>query len=207
MRLGRILAVVALIGFAPAIARSSDLPALFDVTGVAADDVLNVRAAPEAGADKIGALSHDARDVEVIRAEDGWGQINLGEQAGWVSLRFLARQEGGDYALTREFSCFGTEPFWTLAVTQGVSARLSTPSGLPLDFSAGLLQSATGRTDRYFLQGVQPNAEPGFAAVVRRAACDDGMSDRAFGLDVDLLLDMPGGAVMLSGCCSLTAGP
>ena len=39
---------------------------MFDVTGVAANDVLNIRAAPDASAEIIGTLSPNARDIEVV---------------------------------------------------------------------------------------------------------------------------------------------
>ncbi|MGB3280174.1 MAG: peptide-binding protein, partial [Pseudorhodobacter sp.] len=48
------------------LARAETLPALFDVTGVAADDVLNLRAAPDGVAEILGALGPSAKDVEVV---------------------------------------------------------------------------------------------------------------------------------------------
>ncbi|MEO1155590.1 MAG: SH3 domain-containing protein, partial [Pseudomonadota bacterium] len=41
-------------------------PALFDVTGVASDDVLNIRSAPSATAEIIGTLAHNETGVEVV---------------------------------------------------------------------------------------------------------------------------------------------
>ena len=50
----------------PSGAAAKGLPALHDVTGVAADDVLNVRARPDASAPVLGALTPDATGVEVV---------------------------------------------------------------------------------------------------------------------------------------------
>ena len=42
------------------------LPTLFDVTGVRPDDVLNVRAMPDASSSILSELPHDAKGVEVV---------------------------------------------------------------------------------------------------------------------------------------------
>lgn len=62
-------------------------PALYDVSGVASDDVLNIRAEPSADAPIIGTLAHDATNVEIIRdGENGWGLVNTDEgTAGYPS--------------------------------------------------------------------------------------------------------------------------
>ena len=97
-----------------------------------ADDVLNVRDGADVDSAIVGELAQDATDIEVVHySVDGrWARINLGERQGWVSTRFLARQEGSGWADMR--SCYGTEPFWSLR-TDGESLRLSTPEGPLLD--------------------------------------------------------------------------
>ncbi|MEY8843180.1 peptide-binding protein, partial [Cribrihabitans sp. XS_ASV171] len=87
---------------------------------MASDDVLNIRAAPDAQADKIGEFAHDAQDVEVMSFNDdrSWGLVNTGERSGWTSMRFLSPQPAGDLPIARRLSCAGTEPFWSLDITQ-----------------------------------------------------------------------------------------
>lgn len=182
----------------PLAAMAEDYPALFDVSGVAADDVLNIRAQPSASSEIIGTLAPDARNVEVIRASGGWGMVNAGERSGWVSMRFLEAQPGGDYALSRMMTCFGTEPFWNLDITQGELAHFSLPGGGTSHYTVGLLQRSSNRTDRFALFGGS------LVAAIARASCSDGMSDRAYGLSVDLFPDTEGGKGFYSGCCSLT---
>ena len=193
-----IRALALLLLLTPAALPAQDLPALYDVTGVAVNDVLNIRAEPRADAARLGDLPPDAANVEVIQTADGWGLVNAGEGAGWVAMRFLAPQAGGDYALSRSLSCFGTEPFWSLDFTQGELARFSSPAWGISHYTVGLLQRSANRTDRYLLQGGT------LVAVIGRTACNDGMSDRRFGLSVDLLPDVEGDAGLYSGCCSLT---
>jgi uncharacterized membrane protein len=187
-----------LLAAAPAAAQ--DLPALYEVTGVAADDVLNVRAAPDAGSEALGALAPDATDVEVVAlsADRGWGQVNLsGEASGWASMRFLSPQEGPPWwEASVPLSCLGTEPFWSLGI-EGESARWVTPEESPAPWAID------ERTTTIGVPGILGLAlENGFG-VIRPAECSDGMSDRAFGLQIDLFLHEGQGLTGYTGCCSL----
>jgi hypothetical protein len=84
-----------------ALAGEASLPALFDVTGVASGDVLNLRAEPSAQATIIGSFPADATGIEVIATDSSgrWGQVNAVERAGWASLAYLARQPGQGQAM------------------------------------------------------------------------------------------------------------
>lgn len=190
--------ILALALAAPAAAQ--DLPALYEVTGVAANDALNVRAEPDATAEALGALPPGATGVEVVGLSDdgGWGLVALGgEASGWVSMRFLAPQPGPPWwDAAAPLTCLGTEPFWSLAV-DGDSARWTTPEDSP---GPG---AVTARTTAIGVPGILGLAlENGFA-VIRRAECSDGMSNRAFGLEVDLFLHESLGLVGYTGCCAL----
>ncbi len=174
-------------------------PALYDVAGVASDDVLNVRAGPGAGFDKLGSLPHDAEGIEVVDVDDGvrWGRINLDERSGWVSLAYLRRLPGqGDRAFPAVARCYGTEPFWDLE-RDGDSVTFR----LLVDVIAGPVAvqqtRSTGRLDRFGFAGT------GIAATIARSACNDGMSDRQYGLSIEVLLRSGGDWTQYSGCCSL----
>lgn len=102
-----LLAVCAVEG---AIADASG-PDFFRVTGVAADDVLNIREAPDAGSAKIGEIPPDGDGVRNLGCQGGlsfaewqaaseaerqaaarsrWCRINYQGVEGWVAGRFLA---------------------------------------------------------------------------------------------------------------------
>ena len=106
------------------------LPAIADVTGVAASDVLNVRAEPNADSVVLSELAPTATGIEIVGFDPSgaWARVSAGEASGWVSGRFLRLrtdtwQPG---ALPDTLVCVGTEPFWSLRRTaQG--AELSTP--------------------------------------------------------------------------------
>ncbi|UWQ18301.1 COG3650 family protein [Jannaschia sp. M317] len=187
----------------PALATQDAWPALHDVTGVAGDDVLNIRATPDANAPIVGTLAPDARNVEVVRPNDPltWGVVNTAEGMGWVSLRFLQRQpaqyQGAFPILGR---CLGTEPFWTLALI-GDTATFSTPESEEQGTVLARLGSLN-RRDRHGLRLSLNDGSKGGEAldgVIRWEACSDFMSDREYGLSYDMIR----GDAVLSGCCTL----
>jgi uncharacterized membrane protein len=203
MRLAGFLLCLAALAAAPV--RAEMLPQLYDVAGVTAGDVLNIRAAPQASAAIIGTLAPDAQGVEVVaqNASGTWGQINTGETAGWVNLRYLEARgvHIDNYNLPVGLSCYGTEPFWSLSNINGalqyeamdgpakaLDIWIAQDSGIAGDLRRMILMAGLGGPATAFLYP---------------AACTDGMSDRAFGLAISLMTapDAP----MLSGCCSLTA--
>lgn len=196
MRLGIIAALLWLASCASLAAQP--FPALYNVAGVSSGDVLNVRSDPDASARKIGALSHDQRNIEVMAQDPGgkWGLISLGEQSGWIALRYLRRQEAGHAILADRFWCFGTEPFWSLDVTEGEMAAFSTPEGQVSEMPSGTPTPGVNYIDRFLLE-IGENT-----AVLRREICGDGMSDRSFGIAIDLFGPLSGGN-LFSGCCSI----
>lgn len=193
----RFMAVLACLAL-PVAVQAQDFPALFDVSGVAADDVLNVRIGPSASTDLLGALSHDATRIEVIRAEGNWGLINIGETTGWASLRYLA-PSAAQPSLAYPQSCFGTEPFWSLRNGDEMVFERMGEAVLRADPIDG--GPASGSLGRFFALGTSEDTR--LTAVISSEACSDGMSDREFGLSVDLLVENGGSRSLYSGCCSL----
>lgn len=197
-------AALIMLCFSGLVARADPLPQLHDVTGVAAGDVLNIRAAPSASSQIIGAFDRDARGIEVVAQNPAgtWGQVNTGERAGWVSLRYMAARGVmiDHYNLPDGLRCFGTEPFWSLS-NAGGALRYRTPETPARDLPIRIAQD-NGLVDdlRRMIRFAGPDG-PG-VAFVYPATCNDGMSDRVFGLSIGAMLgpDSP----MLTGCCSLT---
>lgn len=198
----------------PAAASQHSWPALHDVIGVDEGDVLNLRAGPDITAEVLGTLSGHASDIEVIRpnADLTWGLVNVGERSGWASLTYLARQAEQPASTFVDIrQCFGTEPFWSLTYEQP-AIRLSMPDVPPAEgFISGLYKSRS-QSDRYFYRGSMMTPDAGPIEVdlsIRLRACSDGMSDRAYGIEADMLVSdnntedgfrQPG---LFSGCCSI----
>ena len=197
----RVLATVLL--FWPSLAWSDPFPALYDVSGVAADDVLNIRIGPAGGAEIIGILAPNATDIEIVRVSDDqkWGLVNTGDLAGWTSMRYLARHPGQEWGvIPLNLYCSGTEPFWGFDVEADGTARFEAPESqdgyrinarvpgiaFPGDFAV-VAEGPAGRA----------------TAIVSLTSCNDGMSNREFGYTVGLLREGPASKVLHVGCCSL----
>lgn len=188
---------------------AEELPALHDVTGVAANDQLNIREAPSASSSLLGSFPPGTEGVEVtgLSPDGRWGRVNLEERSGWVSLRYMARQPGPDWsALARPLACFGTEPFWSLnfKASEGTAAfnRMGEAQiGLWVNWAAPV----SGRRGQVGL-AIEGPARTGFLTLTGQD-CSDGMSDRAYGIAVALFLNGTGSSTTeaqgWSGCCSL----
>ncbi len=184
-------------------ALARDLPAVYDVTGVAAGDVLNVRAEPSAQAPVLRTLAPDAKGVEVVAlSDDGkWGMVPAGEGNGWVALRYLAaRPAPAANTLPRPMTCLGTEPFWLLSHDSG-SDRFEMPGEEPRLLSVSAEMAAP---EGYFVlaRGAE-QPDDLYQLTITREICSDGMSDRRFGLGARLFIASPDGNRLLGGCCTL----
>ena len=180
-------------------AQADTFPALYDVKGVADDDVLNVRSAPSADGELVGTLEPDRKDVEVvaINAAQTWAQVNIAERAGWASLTYLDRQPGQSSDTMPDLvACYGTEPFWSMDFkTENLLLSVMGESEVVLTPIA--TYRSANRTDRYSF------IAPEVTAVVARQRCNDGMSEREFGLAIDVLFTRSDDVAHLSGCCTL----
>jgi uncharacterized membrane protein len=174
-------------------------PALHDVTGVAADDVLNIREAPSAEAQIIGTLAPDATGVEVVVVQDGWALVSNGEGSGYAALRFLVRTDAPDWpTLEVPLTCLGTEPFWSLQIDPANSVtRFRTPED-----EAPRIAPITATWPGLPWSQAAAVALPDGLAVLTPAECSDGMSDQSYGIAADLFLSGPD-RTRLSGCCRL----
>ncbi|MCQ0971086.1 SH3 domain-containing protein [Paracoccus sp. TK19116] len=178
------------------------LPTLFDLTGVAEGDVLNIRAAPDASSSILGGIFPGATRIEVIEERGGWGRVNTGERAGWVNMRYLKYRTDvwEDGTLPDSLSCFGTEPFWSLAA-DGDAMVMSTSGEAERRF-----ENATILGRGVFRDPTRAVAADGLVTTMIPQICSDGMSDRLFGLRAELVLtgDRPR---LLSGCCTIQPQP
>ncbi len=180
---------------------ASDYPARYSVTGVAANDTLNIRAAPEASAEKLDAYPPYAINIEILRTtEDGkWGMVGLGEGNGWVAMRFLSATPNMDpYSIPRPLTCSGAEPFWGLALHPRGSEFSE------LGFEAQRLSDLSEAvTSNAYLATFELGPTLTYTLISERTECGDGMSDRAFGFSARLFIQAPDGNRYLRGCCTM----
>lgn len=184
---------------------AQNLPALYDVSGVAADDMLNVRAGPDAGADLVGTLAHNATGIEVTAVNEAgtWGRVNIREGVGWAALAYLLPQEGGAMPDVPMVQCFGTEPFWRYDVTSRGETAWSAMGEEELVMRADAFRRADGRSEP-FISVARGEDQQGVLIMHPDSECSDGMSDGLYGLSADIVFT---GTLerAVSGCCSIAA--
>lgn len=204
MRLPVLTFALSMLLAAPALSAPDPvLPTLFDVSGVAAGDRLNIRERPAAKAPVIGVLAPDARGIEVVARQNGWALVNTAERAGWVNARYLKPRPGvwADGALPPTLSCAGTEPFWSLRQV-GDQLVYETPSSSRAMKRQAVLGEAAAQRPVRTVVAADPKGR--MTAVIQPAQCSDGMSDRIHGLSAVLLFE--GGeqaSRMMTGCCRI----
>lgn len=162
---------------------------------LAPDFPLTVRDWP--GGPAAGSLPAGAGPIEIglIDETGAWGRIALGETDGWVSIDALRPFdiEATSYApIPAGLVCTGTEPFWSLRfdADNAVSA------------APGVDEATVGVDGHSVAEGRKwPIAirMDDVTAVLRPAACHDGMSDRTQSWSVDVL-NADG---LRTGCCRL----
>ena len=170
----------------------------YAVTGVATDDVLNLRARPAQKASIVGALAPTTTEITVERRSGHWAYVRYGDKAGWVDVRYLKPSQSLPCdRMPVPLDCFGTEPFWTIKLGAG-SLRFD---GMEKKaFSGAIAPVQTSRNESQVWL-VRPKAGPVARVIVRVARdCSDGMSEKIYPYAV--AAEMRDGE-LLSGCCQL----
>ncbi len=178
-------------------------PGLARVTGVAADDVLNIRAEPSARAAILATLAPGTEGIEVldISGDGKWALVPLPEGSGWVARRFLQAMPLDPSSLPRPMRCIGTEPFWAMEIA-GFGGTWSTAEEQDVALSLPVTEVAP---EGWFALAEDPARGHGLSLIVTRSMCSDGMSDRRFGLTALIFdKDYRGGRNRIwQGCCTL----
>jgi uncharacterized protein YraI len=93
LSIGWIVGLVLTVALSSNVLATADGPDTYDVTGVAANDVLNIRAEPSYRSAKIGEIPHNGRGLENLGCKGAlpnrWCRINYQGVEGWVSGKFL----------------------------------------------------------------------------------------------------------------------
>ena len=191
--------------FLPTFLYANSLPAMFTVTGLAVDDTLNVRSAPNMTGDIIATLPQGTPvEVTAFSQNNRWARINVSERTGWIARQFLSTPARASWP-PETLTCHGTEPFWSLnfnSAGEEITVTFNQMAHIPRNLQASAWDNSENRTDRHSIHATERDATNRVTAIVAHETCTDGMSDRVYGLTIDLLVDRPT-ARHLSGCCSL----
>ena len=193
----RVVTVFFVIAFVTT-AQAQSLPERFMVTDVASDDVLNIRAEPSSSSDIIGEFGPYTLNVEVLRTRGGWGYTGAGERSGWVSMRYLTPNPVPENELPRPLACFGTEPFWDVTFyPRGTEYNFMGEEPVRLS-SIREYVAANG----YFVEAMEaPTISR--SIMINAMSCNDGMSDRDFGMSITMFTHSTEGNSVQTGCCTM----
>ncbi|MCF2906087.1 SH3 domain-containing protein [Octadecabacter sp. CECT 8868] len=193
----------ALIGTTPSFAET--FPALYDVTGVASDDTLNVRTEPSTDGEILGLFAPHQTGIEVIRLSEDrrWAQVNVNGMAGWASTQFLTLSQDYSYLPTAHLNCFGTEPFWSLDKPATGNMTSSILGDRFETWQPSLSARSANMQDRFSVIGSW--GEDVMVLRLEREICTDGMSDQLFSISADFIRLNAEDLGHLSGCCTIQA--
>ncbi|SEK99996.1 SH3 domain-containing protein [Pacificibacter marinus] len=180
------------------------LPAVFTVTGVAANDRLWVRDAPQPTGGRIGSLEPGELVGVDGTASGDWVQITLNGQIGYINSSYLTRANESSAGTTPDgfplgIICRGTEPFWTLTIAEDRSVQYTSLINGPDPITA--LKQTTPA-----IGGGYPYdfAAQSYTGTLNSQMCSDGMSDISYSMALQLLKpNGQGGVETLHGCCNL----
>ena len=173
----------------------SDAPVLV-VSGVDQDDVLSLRAEPNANARLVGTLSSNASNIRVTAQATGtldWIHIEANGVEGWVNASYLSYANAYE-PLPIRLHRSGTEPFWGLELSYSRADVSFAFNGQ--DFRAGFAApiSPPNQTNLWLRTRFELEAE---FLVLRAQSCSDGMSDMTY--PYSLVAKLEGN--LLAGCC------
>jgi uncharacterized membrane protein len=103
--------------------------------------------------------------------------------------------------LPERLNCTGTEPFWSLSIGGG-EAVFETPEAQGPAAAHFAIDRGVAASNRLGLWALRMRSERGqeSVALVRQAACSDGMSDLEYSYSI-ALLDADDEHSLLDGCC------
>jgi len=167
---------------------------LVNVTGVADNDSLNLRAEPDPNSARVGTIDAHDTGIEVIAVDTrgvDWVKIRKGQTTGWVNAKFLAYQAG----LPVKLKCVGTEPFWGIALGYQFAAVDFT--GLAAGKRRISLAEPVTAASRPYPWLVMAGDKGASFLVIDQRVCSDGMSDTSYPYAVTASV----AGHFLEGCC------
>lgn len=196
-----VLAVSLMMSMMPQAILADTFPAAYQVTGVTKDDMLNIRAEPNASSDILAHIEPFATAIELLAvSSDGkWGRVGLPEGNGWVALRYLELTPPADpFEVPRPFSCRGTEPFWSVSLyPRGAEYNSPQTGAVPME-----VLSEDVSPQGYLIR-LQEGPSLRRTLIISRGLCNDGMSDRDFGFSTHMFMESADGNATYTGCCTL----
>jgi uncharacterized membrane protein len=175
-----------------AYAHDAHAPGFYAVHGVARGEILNVRSTLSVTGDDVGDLRAEIAPVEILEidAAGSWGRLLWHGIDAWVLMRYLAPTEVPLVAGTpipAGLICNGTEPFWSLLISEAGLLRLSTTGANALSTMTLTTTVATPNAGAFPLALLARDDASELTAILHHRQCQDGMSDLTYGWSIDIL--------------------
>jgi len=194
---------------------STILPAnetLYAVTGVDADDYLNVRQKATARSAIVTRLPHDSVGVrrlegDAMTAGNRWWRVKWQGKQGWVNKRYLkpvsdpivatsSSSSSKSNSKTATLHCGGNEPFWGMKITKN-SLSYSPMDGQKLNLPVMFNKTSENNTSIAAIYAKQGKQQI-LAMLQKVSACSDGMSDIGYPYAIAVIINKQ---KFYSGCC------
>lgn len=183
------------------------------VSGVAEQDVLNIRAnidqTLDVGSSRIiGAIPHDATDVAVTGISvkvhgTQWREVVYQGKVGWVNASYLT-PTSTMFQIPDALHCAGTEPFWGVTVEEKNSDFSSPELEIPIKLGAPRLVPGIGKSDLWAYYLDSADGAYSLSLILRYTeACSDGMSDLTYDYEA-FLLGLSSTGAPAQGCCRIS---
>lgn len=188
---------------------SADSVSVFSVTGVDADDYLNVRQAPDTQSPIVTLIPYDGVGIRRLDGEESvgtqtWWRIKWEGKQGWVNKRYLSSPDTTDAQPSSDakddskmaLHCGGNEPFWGIKITK--KQLIYSPFegdilNLPIMFNK------TSENNTSLAAVFAEKAGNSVMAVLQKVeACSDGMSDIDYPYSISAVINNKN---FYSGCC------
>lgn len=169
-----------------------------DVINVKSDDTLTIRLNPNHTSQALGDLKYDQKFILITgpsKKINGalWTPISLNKINGWVNQNYLTEAQTQKFNETLQ--CSGTEPFWSLTVTDG-SATYSNMIDKDSAFAINNITSSSNHTNRWLFDLAN---DQGKLFLAKTNACSDDMSERVYSYEISADLN---NGVFITGCCN-----
>ncbi len=182
----------------------------YQVTNVASDDVLNIRAVPDHQAHIIGTLAPGTSGVRQTGndkqvADARWVEIHHQGLTGWVNEHFLKRAAppAPPAFFHERLVCSGTEPFWGLEI-DGKNGALDSLAEGRADIAFETVRNAQGVPVLWSFRGKDVRTGKAAISILEETGqCSDSMSDLTYRYSIRL--DIEDGP-FFAGCCNRLPG-
>ena len=148
-----------------------------------------------------GADTVEATGLSIMLNGSRWREVRYEGMTGWVNASYLKRNWTLDRT-PKELSCFGTEPFWGMAIV-AERAEFTDIDEVKSQFTKLSMKPGQNRSNLWEYRWSKEGGSSTLTGLVTETdICSDGMSQLDYAYEIFLLGLHPGDGPT-QGCCSI----